>query len=98
MKYEGKFYVDGNVIRWNSNDRIPPQDCLDEMLAQGLITELQVAWSKTIRKAEDEAFLNEYRERMANYEPSAEEMFEMRAAFGEGEEVVNIFTGKRIQL
>ena len=34
-----------------------------------------------------------------NYpEPTAEELFEMRAAFGEGTKVVNILTGKTIQL
>jgi dihydropteroate synthase len=40
-------------------------------------------------------FIEEYRESMEDYEPDAEHMYEMRAAFGEGVEVVNIITGKK---
>jgi hypothetical protein len=35
---------------------------------------------------------------MANHVPSSEELFEMRAAFGEGAEVVNVLTGRRTTL
>jgi len=38
-----------------------------------------------------------YRERMKNYVPSAEEQFEMRAAFGPGRTVVNIITGQEFR-
>lgn len=38
--------------------------------------------------------LAEYREARKNHTPSAEEMFEMRAAFGPGAEVVDIITGQ----
>jgi hypothetical protein len=50
--------------------------------------------STVSRKWETQAFLDAYRERMANHVPSDEERFEMRAAFGEGVEVVNVITGK----
>ena len=50
----------------------------------------------TAREAEVEAELAEYR---ANYKgPSAEELAEMRAAFGPGATVVNVITGKKIKL
>jgi len=39
-------------------------------------------------------FLEEYRENMKDHEPDAEHMYELRAAFGEGETVVNVITGK----
>jgi len=41
------------------------------------------------------ASIADYCERMKDHVPSAEEQFEMRAAFGEGETVVNVFTGKK---
>lgn len=44
------------------------------------------------------AFLREYRARMANHVPSAEELFEMRAAFGPGATVVNVVTGQEYRL
>jgi hypothetical protein len=40
-------------------------------------------------------FLAAYREARKNYVPSAEERYEMRAAFGPGEEVVDVITGQR---
>lgn len=40
--------------------------------------------------------LEDYRKTREQNGYSAEEMFEMRAAFGEGVEVVDIFTGKTI--
>ena len=50
----------------------------------------------TAREDEVEAELAEYR---ANYRgPSAEELAEMRAAFGPGATVVNVITGKKIKL
>lgn len=42
--------------------------------------------------------ISAYRERMKDYVPSAEEMFEMRAAFGEGTTAVNVVTGQRTKL
>lgn len=46
------------------------------------------------RDAEVEKSISEYRERMKNHKPSAEELFEMRAAFGHGAKVVDVFTGQ----
>ena len=47
-------------------------------------------------KAEQDAFLAEYRKQ--DTPPSEEELFEMRAAFGEDTEVVNVFTGRKTKL
>lgn len=97
--YEGKFYIDNNgVYRWKSNDRVPPEDILVEMFVDAVIDEEELRYCKMVRKREQDAFLNKYRERMANHVPSDEEMFEMIAVFGEGVTVVNAITGKEIQL
>lgn len=45
-----------------------------------------------------EKALEEYRKKMENHHPDAEQMAEMRAAFGAGETVVNIITGQTIKL
>ena len=55
-------------------------------------------WDKTIeaRHKENEEFLKEYASH--NHKHSKEELAEMRAAFGEGDTVIDVLTGKRIQL
>lgn len=96
-KYADKFYIDetndvtGPVVRWNSNNQVPFDDMLQEFQTAGLIDGLIVANSNDARAQETRKFLENYR---ANYRgPSEEEMFEARAAFGAGAEVVNVFTG-----
>ena len=48
--------------------------------------------------AEAEEVARRYRERMQNHIYSEEELFEMRAAFGEGTEIVDVLSGNRIRL
>ena len=51
-----------------------------------------------MNKQEQQKWIDEYREARKNHEPSAEEIFEMTAAFGPGAEVVDIITGQKIVL
>ena len=88
-------YIDEyGVYRWLSNNRVP----FDDMLECWTDDEFQLNACREARNKDDAEFLADYRERMEDYEPSDEEMFEMRSAFGEGAEVVNVITGKTIQL
>lgn len=88
-------YIDEyGVYRWLSSNRVP----FDDMLECWTDDEFQLNACREARDKDDAEFLAEYRENMKDYEPSDEEMFEMRSAFGEGETVVNVFTGKEIQL
>lgn len=99
MKYgTSEFYIEGGIVRWVSNGAVPPFDCLYEMREQGLITSNQLASSQVVGTRERDAFIEQYRERMKNYFPDEEEMFEMRSAFGKGATVVNVITGKSIKL
>lgn len=97
-----EFYIDetnsefGAVVRWCSSNNIPFSDKLAEFLADGLIDQQTVVNSINARKIEDAKFLNEYVQYRLKNGYSDEEKFEMRAAFG-GEEIVDIFTGKRVQ-
>lgn len=87
--------VDG-VVRWNSNNIVPPTDILQGFLQAG--KEFNLEKSLKARDQEDTEFLKQYREAMKDYTPSAEDLFEMRAAFGEGTTVVNVITGKKTRL
>lgn len=90
------FNVDINgVIRWNSSNNVPPKDILTEFLVAGLVSQEEVLRSISISKIEQEEFLKAYVARRQKYGYSDEEKFEMRAAFG-NEEVVDIFTGKKV--
>lgn len=89
--------VDG-IVRWDSNGHVPPADTLEEMLAAKGITTNEFLASGRARDAETAEFLAAYRKAEANRVPSAEEMYEMRAAFGEGTEVVNVITGRVTRL
>lgn len=103
INFEQESYFDetDGVYRWTSNDRIPFDDMLKENGVPEMIREL-CAYA---RETETQAFLNEYVENEEKFwtDPDMEEarnerLFEMRAAFGPGEEVVNVFTGRKTQL
>jgi hypothetical protein len=89
-------YFDNNVIRWNSNKSVPPTDILAELCVAGYITTEMMYDSIATRKKEDEKFLERYIANRRKYGYSDEEKFEMRAAFGD-EEVVDLFTGERVE-
>ena len=82
------------ILRWKSSKRVPPQDCLEEM---GLEAD-DLDRCRVARDHEIDEFLTAYRKQMEDHEHSAEELFEMRAAFGPGAEVVNVITGKKTRL
>jgi hypothetical protein len=86
-------YLENNVIRWVSNDTVPPLEILTELFVSGYITREIHFDSLATRKIEDLAFLEQYVANRQKYGYSDEEKFEMRAAFGD-EEVVDVFTGK----
>jgi hypothetical protein len=82
------------VWRWKSNNRVPFED----MLESWNLDEETFKKCVAAREADDANFFANYRKQMENYEPDAETLYEMKAAFGEGAEVVNVITGKKIKL
>lgn len=98
-----EFYIDetnqdaGPVVRWVSSNNIPFPDMLERFVLSGEITETEMANSLVQRKIEDAAAIKMYIANRQQYGYSPEELFEMKAAFGD-EEVVDIFTGKTITL
>ena len=90
----GTITIDGAGVARNCIGRALMDDLL-EMLV--LVTnKANSAATRAAREAEVEADLESYR---ANRKaPSAEDLAEMRAAFGEGTKVVDVITGEEIQL
>lgn len=90
----GKITIDGNGVARNCIGRVLMDDMLEKVLH--ITDKASAEATRAARQAETAAFLEEYRK---NYEgPTEEERAEMRAAFGEGETVVDIITGQRISL
>ena len=88
-----RIIVKKGIVRWISSDNIPFDDMLAKFVAEGRITSKEAELSAEQRKIETALALKQYAERNKGRKLSDEERFEMRAAFGEGAEVVNIITG-----
>lgn len=86
--------VKGGVIRWNSNNRVPPAECVQ--LADHIGIMVDFAACDAARSQEVSDFLSAYR---ANPPvPTAEDFAEMRSAFGPGATAVNVVTGQKWEL
>ena len=81
------------VLTWKSNGRSPMDDMLAAWVVLGIITREQARATSEARQTETAAFLADYRANPP--QPDAEQLAEMRAAFGPGAEVVNVITGQR---
>jgi len=89
-------YMDNNVLRWVSNNTVPPTDILAELCVAGYLTTEMLYDSIATKKKEDDAFLDQYIANRRKYGYSDEEKAEMANAFG-GETVIDIFTGEEVQ-
>jgi hypothetical protein len=79
------------IWRWESNGSIPPKDVLRDNLDGD-----ELAANLAAYDAELAVFLAAYRAAQPA-EPDAEQLYEMRAAFGPGVEVVDVITGRRVR-
>ena len=89
-------YMDGDVVRWISNDNVPFLDMVTDFATLGLIADFQVELSENTRKIEETAMLKEYMFAQANRseEQKNEERMMAQAAFGPDAKVVNVITGE----
>ncbi len=79
------------VMRWKSNNNVPPQEIID--LAAFLGFGVDAEKCGLARDADTKAFLDAYR---ASYTgPCDEEKYEARAAFGPDVELINVITGHK---
>ena len=93
---KGEIYVDSNGVLRNVIHRVAVSEVCEKVAYLGISYNHNA--TEKARDEENRKSIAEYREAMKNYEPSEEELYEMRAAFGEGETVVNILTGATIKL
>lgn len=92
----GQITIDDKGVARNCIGNIVMSDIL-EMLT--FVTDkVNVEATQAAEAEETSRWAAEYRARMANHVPSEEELFEMRAAFGQGATVVDVITGQTIQL
>lgn len=91
---EGKITIDENGVARNCIGRVLMSDMLEKLTY--VTDEVDEEATKAAR---DEAVTRSLAEYRRNAKPaSEEEINEMRAAFGEGQTIVNILTGERITL
>ena len=95
-KFETDATVTDGVVRWDSNNRVPPSDILELWRHVGKVFDFDKSYAT--QQADQDADIADYRRRMANHVHSAEELSEMRAVFGPGATVVNVLTGQKTQL
>lgn len=87
------YFGENGELRWKSNNAVIGLDIFRDAYVEEAPASQKAEYDKYVT-----ASLAKYRERMKNYKPSAEELFEMRAAFGPGTTVVNIITGQKFKV
>lgn len=95
--FDAKATVDAQgVVRWLSNDSVPPGDILLAWARLGLPFDHEA--SKAAADRETRAIIAQYRNMRLQRGYTDEERAAMRAAFGPNEVVVDVLTGKQVDL
>ena len=89
--------IKDGAVRWSSNGRCLPADCVRDLVDANLITEATAERTTDMREIETLEFIQEYRAAQANRTPQqvAEERAMARGAMGAGVELINVFTGEK---
>lgn len=91
---EGKITIDAEGVARNCIGRVLMDDLLEQLC---MVTDrVNAEATKAVRAAEVKADIEEYRR--TRRPPSAEELAEIRAAFGAGAVVVDVLTEEKIKL
>ena len=91
---DGKITIDENGIARNCIGRTLHDDMLEKVAM--VSDKVNVEATRAARDEETAKVIEAYRASCTG--PSEEDLFEMRAAYGTGTTVVDIFTGKKIKL
>ena len=92
----GRMILTDVVATWQSNSRCIMDDMAEVVEHSKYADKFGREATRIERDIQNAEFLAEYREQMKDYKPSQEEMAEMRAAFGAGTTVVDVFTGREV--
>ena len=97
-RYENHEYtIENGAALWECGNYLP-MDCLAAVINGKYGPLVDVENHEKALDAQNEESIREYKERMKNHVYSEEELFEMRAAFGEGIEIVDVISGNKIRL
>lgn len=94
-------YIKDYVAYWKNNNRVMPEEYAYLMAYMEIEIDGKFINLKKHLLAEEDSVrqsLQEIYDAEVNHKYSDEEMFEMKAAFGEGAMVVNILTGQKVKL
>jgi hypothetical protein len=88
--------IQDGAVRWSSNGRCLPADCVRDLVDANLITVATAERTTDARERELAEFFQEYRQAQANrsQEQIAEERAMARGAMGKGVKMVNCITGE----
>ena len=93
---KGDITIDEDGVARNCLGRVVMSDMAD--IIELVSKDFNRKNTEDARDKEDRKFIEEYRKQQKNREYSWEELAEMRAAFGKGTTVVDVFSGKKIEL
>jgi hypothetical protein len=80
-----------------TNDAVPPADTIKEYFIDQ-VPSFNFKATEAKRTEQTNKVCADYRRKMRNVKPSAEEMFEMRANFAPGTTLVNVITGRKTRV
>ena len=89
--------IKDGAVRWSSNGRCLPADCVRDLVDANLITEATAERTTDMREIELIEFFAEYRAAQKNRsaEQIREERMMARGAMGAGVQMVDVITGER---
>ena len=90
-------HIADGAIRWSSNGRCLPKDCVQDLVDADLITVATAERTTDMREIELIEFFQEYRTAQANRtaEQIQEERAMARGAMGAGVRMVDVITGEQ---
>ena len=95
--FENDVRIDENgAVCWKSNGHYIMDDMIEQMVAAGC--QFNIEATRKAREEQNAKFAAEYIKQQSNRQPSAEELSEMRAVFGTDAVVVDVISGRKIQL
>lgn len=92
-----EFTVENGAAMWECGNYLP-MDCLAAVINGKYGYLIDVDEHERLLDEQQSESIRRYKDRMKNHVYSEEELYEMRAAFGEGVEVVDALSGNKIRL
>ena len=92
-----EFTVENGAAMWECGNYLP-MDCLAAVINGKYGYLIDVDEHERLLDKQQSESIRRYKERMKNHVYSEEELYEMRAAFGESVEVVDALSGNKIRL